>query len=84
MAKRTNDLGNDPVPQLLWRLALPAVTAQVVNALYNIVDRMYLGHMKPDGDLAITGVGVAFAIACMALYLFKATRWDRERRPLRG
>ena len=62
MAKRTNDLGNDPVPQLLWRLALPAVTAQVVNALYNIVDRMYLGHMKPDGDLAITGVGVAFAI----------------------
>ena len=62
MAKRTNDLGNDPVPQLLLRLALPAVTAQVVNALYNIVDRMYLGHMKPDGDLAITGVGVAFAI----------------------
>ena len=62
MAKRTNDLGNDPVPQLLRRLALPAVTAQVVNALYNIVDRMYLGHMKQDGDLAITGVGVAFAI----------------------
>ena len=62
MAKRTNDLGNDPVPQLLLRLALPAVTAQVVNALYNIVDRMYLGHMEPDGDLAITGVGVAFAI----------------------
>ena len=62
MAKRTNDLGNDPVPQLLRRLALPAVTAQVVNALYNIVDRMYLGHMEQDGDLAITGVGVAFAI----------------------
>jgi putative MATE family efflux protein len=62
VAKRTNDLGNDPVPQLLLRLAVPAVTAQVVNALYNIVDRMYLGHMKPDGDLAITGVGVAFAI----------------------
>ena len=62
MAKRTNDLGKDPVPQLLRRLALPAVTAQVVNALYNIVDRMYLGHMKPDGDLAITGVGVAFSI----------------------
>ena len=62
MVKRTNDLGNDPVPQLLLRLALPAVTAQVVNALYNIVDRMYLGHMEPDGDLAITGVGVAFAI----------------------
>ena len=62
MAKRTNDLGRDPVPQLLRRLALPAVTAQVVNALYNIVDRMYLGHMKPDGDMAITGVGVTFAV----------------------
>ena len=62
MAKRTNDLGKDPVPQLLRRLALPAVTAQVVNALYNIVDRMYLGHMKPDGDMAITGVGVTFAV----------------------
>ena len=36
MAKRTNDLGNDPVPQLLLRLAVPAVTAQVVNALYNL------------------------------------------------
>lgn len=62
MAKRTNDLGNDPVPSLLRRLALPAITAQVVNALYNIVDRMYIGHMKPDGDLAITGLGVTFAI----------------------
>ena len=62
MAKRTNDLGKDPVPQLLRRLALPAITAQVVNALYNIVDRMYLGHMKPDGDMAITGVGVTFAV----------------------
>ena len=62
MAKRTNDLGNDPVPQLLRRLALPAVTAQVVNALYNIVDRMYLGHMEQDGDLAITGVGVGVGL----------------------
>ena len=62
MAKRTNDLGRDPVGPLLFRLALPAITAQLVNALYNIVDRMYIGHMAVVGDLALTGLGVCFAI----------------------
>lgn len=62
MARQTNDLGRDPVRRLLVRLALPAITAQLVNALYNIVDRMYIGHMKPDGDLALTGLGVCFAV----------------------
>ena len=62
MARKTNDLGRDPVGKLLARLALPAIMAQLVNALYNIVDRMYIGHMKPDGDLALTGLGVCFAI----------------------
>ena len=47
--KRTNDLGRDPVGLLLFRLALPAVTAQLVNALYNIVDRMYIGHIRGGG-----------------------------------
>ena len=62
MAKRVNDLGSDPVGPLMFRLAVPAVLAQLVNALYNIVDRMYIGRMKPDGDLALTGLGVTFAI----------------------
>ena len=62
MVGRTNDLGNDPVPSLLFRLAVPAVTAQLVNALYNIVDRMYIGHMAQVGDLAITGLGVCFPV----------------------
>ncbi len=62
MAKRTNDLGNDPVPSLLFRLAVPAITAQLVNALYNIVDRMYIGHMEGVGDLALTGLGVCFPV----------------------
>ena len=43
-SKRQNDLGNDPIGSLLIRLAIPAITAQLVNALYNIVDRMYIGH----------------------------------------
>ena len=62
MAKRENDLGRDPVGKLLLRLALPAVTAQLVNALYNIVDRMYIGHMEGVGDLALTGLGVCFPV----------------------
>ena len=59
---RTNDLGRDNIPRLLMRLALPAVAAQLVNALYNIVDRMYIGHIPGEGDLALTGVGVTFAV----------------------
>ena len=43
MAKPTNDLGRDRVGTLLVRLALPAIAAQLINALYNIVDRMYIG-----------------------------------------
>ena len=62
MAKRENDLGRDPVGRLLLRLALPAVTAQLVNALYNIVDRIYIGHIAGVGDLALTGLGVCFPV----------------------
>ena len=60
--RRVNDLGRDPVGPLLLRLALPTVTAQLVNALYNIVDRIYIGHLKPDGSLALTGLGVSYPV----------------------
>ncbi len=62
MKRRENDLGNDKVSTLLLRLALPAIAAQLVNALYNIVDRMYIGHIEGVGDLAITGLGVCFPV----------------------
>ena len=62
MSKRENDLGRDPVGKLLLRLALPSVLAQLVNALYNIVDRMYIGHIEGVGDLALTGLGVCFPV----------------------
>ena len=62
MAKRENDLGRDPIGPLLLRLAVPTVTAQLVNALYNIVDRMYIGHIAGVGDLALTGLGVCFPV----------------------
>jgi putative MATE family efflux protein len=66
---RRNDLGRDPVPRLLLRLALPAVAAQLVNALYNIVDRMYIGHIPGVGKLALTGVGVTYAVIMLVTAL---------------
>lgn len=57
-----NDLGTGSIGGLLVRLAVPTITAQLINALYNIVDRMYIGHMEGIGDVALTGVGVTFPI----------------------
>lgn len=57
-------LGTEPVRSLLFKLAVPTVVAQLVNMLYNIVDRVYIGHMPENSALALTGVGV-----CMPLIL---------------
>lgn len=59
---REQALGSAPIGKLLFKLAAPAIAAQLVNALYNIVDRIYIGQMEPDGDLALTGLGVCFGI----------------------
>lgn len=56
------DLGRDPVGRLLFTLAAPAITSQVVNALYNVVDRMYIGHIPGEGAAALTGLGVCFPL----------------------
>lgn len=55
-------LGTEPVGKLLFKLAVPTVVAQLVNMLYNIVDRIYIGHMPGDGSLALTGVGVCLPV----------------------
>ena len=55
-------LGTEPIGPLLRRLAIPTVAAQIVNMLYNIVDRVYIGHMPGDGDLALTGLGVCMPV----------------------
>ena len=60
--KKTTDLGKDNIKGLLVKLAIPAITAQLINALYNIVDRIYIGHIAENGDLALTGLGLAFPI----------------------
>ena len=56
------DLGREPVRHLLFILAVPAITSQLVNALYNMVDRMYIGHIPEIGASALTGVGVCFPL----------------------
>ena len=56
------NLGKDPVGRLLMTLAIPAITSQVINALYNMVDRMYIGHIEGVGAAALTGIGVSFPI----------------------
>ncbi len=62
MDQNKDFLGTEPIGKLLFKLAVPTVIAQLINMLYNIVDRIYIGHMPGDGSLALTGVGVCLPI----------------------
>lgn len=57
-----NELGTKSIGKLLISMAFPAITAQIINLLYNLVDRIYIGHIPDVGATALTGVGVAFPI----------------------
>ncbi|MEG1105854.1 MAG: MATE family efflux transporter [Eubacterium sp.] len=61
-SEKNVELETMPIGKLLFKLALPAIVAQMINALYNIVDRMYIGHIEGSGALALTGVGITFPI----------------------
>ena len=72
---QTNEMATGSIPKLFFKLAIPAVVAQIVNLLYNIVDRIYIGHIPEIGAAALTGVGLfssimmfitAFAMLCGA------------------
>ena len=62
MQDNKNFLGTEPVGKLLLKLSIPTVIAQLINMLYNIVDRIYIGHIPGEGSLALTGVGVCMPI----------------------
>lgn len=64
MSEEKDFLGTEPVGKLLAKLAVPTVAAQIINMLYNIVDRIYIGHIPKEGAMALTGVGV-----CMPLIM---------------
>lgn len=59
---QTHDMGSGSIPKLLAQLAIPAVVAQVINLLYNIIDRIYIGHIPEIGASALTGVGLFMPI----------------------
>lgn len=60
--QQANPLATESVGKLLWKLSLPAIVAQLVNLLYNMVDRIYIGHIEGSGDLALTGLGLCFPV----------------------
>ena len=62
MNQEKNPLGIEPVGKLFFKLAIPSVLAQLINLLYNLVDRIFIGHIEEVGDIALTGVGVCFPI----------------------
>lgn len=62
MQDNKNFLGTAPIGKLLLKLSIPTVIAQLINMLYNIVDRIYIGHIPGEGSLALTGVGVCMPI----------------------
>lgn len=62
MQNNRDFLGTEPIGKLLLKLSIPTVIAQLINMLYNIVDRIYIGHIPGEGSLALTGVGVCMPI----------------------
>ena len=67
MNHRDERLGSAPLGKLMFSLAVPSVAAQLINVLYNIVDRIYIGHIPGYGDVALTGVGVTFPIGIQCI-----------------
>ena len=55
-------LETDPIPGLFVRLAVPAVISQLITLVYNMVDRVYIGHIPDVGRIALTGVGVCMPV----------------------
>ena len=65
MQNDKNFLGTAPIGKLLLKLSIPTVIAQLINMLYNVVDRIYIGHIPDIGATALTGVGnLHFLLSC--------------------
>lgn len=63
----TNELGNEKIPRLLLKFSIPAIVGMLVTSFYNIIDRMFIGHIPQVGNLAITGIGVTMPISTVIL-----------------
>ena len=62
MATHVNDFGTGSVKKRILSQAIPLMMAQAVQLLYNVVDRIYIGHLKDIGDIAMTGLGITFPV----------------------
>lgn len=67
MNEKQNKLEAEPVGKLLFSLAAPAILSQVINLLYNVVDRIYIGHIPEVGKMALTGVGVCLPLITLTM-----------------
>ncbi|MGL5709425.1 MAG: MATE family efflux transporter, partial [Cetobacterium sp.] len=67
MKEKHKEMGEQPISKLLVKFSLPAIIGMFVNALYNIVDRIYIGNIPEIGPLAIAGVGVVFPIMIISI-----------------
>ena len=67
MSDQRNDFSKGSIPKAILNLALPMTAAQLVNVLYSVVDRIYLGHMPGSGHLALTGLGITMPIISILL-----------------
>ena len=81
-------LGKEPIGKLLLKLALPTVAAQMINMLYNLVDRIYIGHIPNVGVSALAGVGVCMPLimlvsAFAALVGYRGCRFIWERKTMK-
>ena len=65
--KHQNQLGEESIGKLLLKYSIPAIIGMMVNALYNIVDRMFIGRIPNVGTLALTGVGITMPIMSILL-----------------
>jgi putative MATE family efflux protein len=63
----TNELGTERIGKLLFKFSIPAITGMIVNALYNIVDRIYIGHIKDVGSYALSGLAITFPISVIIM-----------------
>ena len=65
MTEQKHDFGTGSVERNIINMAVPMTVAQVLNLLYNLVDRMYIGHIPGASSLALTGVGITFPVISM-------------------
>lgn len=73
------DLSTGSIGRWMVKLAVPSIVAQMINALYNIVDRIYIGHMGDDSSLALTGVGLCFPILMVISAFQRLWGWAEDR-----